>query len=280
MSENKRRKAWLAGVLSALVPGVGQLYNQEIRKFVFVLIVFNFFGTLALALILSTPWALIAYPVIVFFAWIGVILDAGFSAKRINNVNLAWFNRWYIYVGVWIISQLLSGTTASFVKDVAFETFKFPSSSMQPTIREGDYILVQKHREDPSRFTHGDIVLFTLPDDPVTPEIDESQTHIIKRLIGLPGDTVEVKGRQVILNGKPIDEPYASWELGGRKDFEPVVVPENSVFVLGDNRDKSKDSRYIVGTFIPFSRVEGRALYVYWNSKLHFERMGVILDQP
>jgi signal peptidase I len=113
----------------------------------------------------------------------------------------------------------------------------------------------------------GDVVVFTLPDDPKSPELDESETNIIKRVIGLPGDTIEVRGTRLKINGElyEADEEYAIWVLGGRKDFGPVVVPEGSVLLLGDNRDQSKDSRYWGDPFLEVSRIKGRAFVIYWN---------------
>ena len=159
------------------------------------------------------------------------------------------------------------------------EAFKIPSSSMEPTLEIGDHILVNKLSYGlrlPFRATavlnysvpqRGDVVVFTLPDDHATPEIDESETNIIKRVIGLPGDTVKVQGTKLYINGKVYseDEKYAVWVLGGRTDFGPVTVPAGKVFLLGDNRDQSKDARFWIDPFLDISRIKGRAFIIYWN---------------
>ena len=167
------------------------------------------------------------------------------------------------------------------------EAFKIPSSSMVPTLEIGDHILVNKlsyglrmplmkktlwQYATPDR---GDIVVFTLPDDPATPDIDESQTNIIKRVMGLPGDSIEVRGMSVLINGQLYgeDERYARWLLGGRKDFGPVTVPAEHVLMLGDNRDYSKDSRFWNDPFLEISRIKGRAFIIYWNSFFSIKRM-------
>jgi signal peptidase I len=172
------------------------------------------------------------------------------------------------------------------------EAFKIPSSSMEPTLEIGDHILVNKlsygvrlpfvekmiwQYRQPRR---SDVVVFTLPDNPATPEIDESETNIIKRVIGLPGDTVKVRGMSVYINGKIYqdDDKHARWLQGGKKDFDTVTVPEGHVLVLGDNRDYSKDSRYWPSPFLEISRIKGRAFIIYWNSSLELSRMFTIVD--
>jgi signal peptidase I len=162
------------------------------------------------------------------------------------------------------------------------EAFKIPSSSMEPTLEIDDHILVNKlsyglrvplKAESVVEFKmpkRGDVVVFTLPDDPDTPEIDESDTNIIKRVIGLPGDIIMVRGTKLYINGKVYDEDekYAIWLLGGRKDFGPVTVPPGKVLLLGDNRDQSKDSRFWPDPFLDAKRIKGRAFIIYWNLRL------------
>ena len=169
------------------------------------------------------------------------------------------------------------------------EAFKIPSGSMIPTLQIGDHILVSKFAYGFRflGFTHtlyqyaephrGDIVVFTRPDEENTPE-DESEINIIKRVVGLPGDTVEVKGTQVYINGEPLDERYARWQEGGIREgnFGPDTVPEGHIFLMGDNRDHSKDSRFWLNPFLELSRVKGRALIIYWSWD-SLSRIGTIL---
>lgn len=179
----------------------------------------------------------------------------------------------------------------SFVKTIVFliviviifrasilEPYKIPSGSMIPTLRIGDQILVSKlsfgirlpfiddiiwRYSSPKR---GDIVVFTRPDDPTT-SVNESKDNIIKRVIGLPGDTIEVRRRTVYINGKALEEDYARWDHGGPPsgNFGPEKIPADHVIVLGDNRDQSKDSRFWNNPFLPMERLKGRALFVYWS---------------
>ncbi|MCB0322803.1 MAG: signal peptidase I [Bdellovibrionales bacterium] len=172
------------------------------------------------------------------------------------------------------------------------EAFKIPSSSMEPTLQIGDHILVNKlsyglrlpfKNETALDFRtpkRGDVVVFTLPDDPKTPEIDEAETNIIKRVIGLPGDRIEVRGTELYINGNAYveDEEYAIWVHGGRKDFGPVEIPEGRVLLLGDNRDQSKDSRYWNDPFLDISRIKGRAFIIYWNWPSPLKRIFHIIN--
>ena len=172
------------------------------------------------------------------------------------------------------------------------EAFKIPSSSMEPTLQIGDHILVNKlsygfrlpfkietafNFRNPKR---GDVVVFTLPDDPKTPEIDETETNIIKRVIGLPGDQIEVRGTQLFINGSRYEDDanYAIWVLGGKIDFGPVTVPDGKVLLLGDNRDQSKDSRFWDDPFLDMSRIKGRAFIIYWNWPSPFDRIFQIIS--
>ena len=167
------------------------------------------------------------------------------------------------------------------------EAFKIPSSSMQPTLEVGDRILVNKlsyglripfasdslvEFRTPQR---GDVVVFTLPDDPRSSDIDESDTNIVKRVVGLPGDTVVVRGKKLYINDQVYnqDEDYAVWVAGGLKNFGPVTVPKDAVLLLGDNRDQSKDSRYWRRPFLDTSRIKGRAFLIFWNWPEPLKRM-------
>lgn len=165
---------------------------------------------------------------------------------------------------------------ALFLRASVVEAFKIPSGSMIPTLRIGDHILVSKFTyglrlpfldnmiyqySTPER---GDIVVFTRPDDPLTPE-DDSKINIIKRVIGLPGDSVEVIGTKVYINNQEYPESYARWDEGGNSNWGPETIPQGALLMMGDNRDHSKDSRFWGDPFLPVERVKGRALLIYWT---------------
>lgn len=165
------------------------------------------------------------------------------------------------------------------IRVTVVEPFKIPSGSMIPALQVGDFILVLKFwyglrmplATDSVVMWHkpvrGDVVVFTRPDDPNTPDEDDSEIHIIKRVVGLEGETVEVRGARVLINGKPIDEPYARWTEGGKFEgnFGPKTVPPGHILLLGDNRDNSKDSRFWTNPFLDVKRVKGKAVVIFWS---------------
>lgn len=178
------------------------------------------------------------------------------------------------------------------IRGSLIEPFKIPSGSMIPTLQISDHILVSKlsygirlpfvaktvlQYAQPKR---GDVVVFTRPDEVRTPDEDESSDNIIKRVIGLPGDTIEVRSTKVYINGQYLPESYARWELGGvpEGNFGPVTVPAEHLLMLGDNRDHSKDSRFWEYPFLPISRVKGRAVIIYWTwDSDFFSRFGKLI---
>ena len=136
---------------------------------------------------------------------------------------------------------------------------------MAPTLLLGDYILVDKLSykagKDPER---GDVIVFEFPED-------ESK-NFVKRIIGIPGDIVEIRGKQVIINGIPLaDQRYTQLidpgiidrSLNARDNFGAVTVPGSSYFVLGDNRDQSLDSRF--WGYVEASKIRGKAAIIYWS---------------
>ena len=158
------------------------------------------------------------------------------------------------------------------------EAFRIPSGSMIPVLKIKDHILVSKFsygvrlpfmEETLFRFSEpkrGDIVVFTLPDDTSTRK-NEARINIIKRVVGIPGDTVELSETKLYINNKLVEEPYARWVehgfMGG--DFGPVKVKPGHVLLLGDNRDHSRDSRSWEEPFLDMNRIKGRALIIYWS---------------
>lgn len=125
---------------------------------------------------------------------------------------------------------------------------------MEPSLHDGERLLVDKvtyRFREPRR---GEIVVFGYPKDP--------RRKFIKRIIGLPGDVVEIRNRQLYINGTPIQEEYIRGPM--YQPFGPFTVPEGTVWVLGDNRNNSEDSRFADVGAVPMERIVGRALLIYW----------------
>ena len=174
-------------------------------------------------------------------------------------------------------SILVAVVLALFVRTFVFQAFKIPTGSMKPNLLVGDHLIVNKFIFAPARFAferallpmrpieRGDIVVFKFPEEP--------ERDFIKRVIGLPGDTVELSNQTVSINGRALTEPYAHYlfppaaegQMNGdlRRKYGPVTVPDGHYFMMGDNRDDSQDSRF--WGFLPQSYVKGRALFIYWS---------------
>lgn len=139
--------------------------------------------------------------------------------------------------------------------------FQIPSESMQPTLEPGDRVLVNRlaysFGGSPER---GDLIVFKSPSDP--------ETDYIKRVIAVGGETVEVKRGSVIINGDPLVEDYL--ERPDRSSFTMQTVPEGTVFVMGDNRGDSQDSRAWRSPWLPVDNIIGKAFLIYWP----LDRMG------
>src|SRR5581483_1985042 len=168
----------------------------------------------------------------------------------------------------------------NFARIFVFQAFKIPTGSMEDNLKIGDHIIVNKFIYGPEpnswkRFLplrdirRDDIIVFRYPLQP--------DTDFVKRVIGMPGDTVEIRDKVVYINGKALDEPYVvhvdptTYPLQpalpepyrSRDQFGPYTVPAGQYFAMGDNRDRSSDSRYW-GT-VPRSMIKGRAFMVYWS---------------
>jgi signal peptidase I len=146
-----------------------------------------------------------------------------------------------------------------------------PSESMSPTILVGDHFFLDKvafpanypqalQKYLPARtIERGEIVALWSPENP--------KLRLVKRVIGLPGETLEVRHRAVYIDGRALEEPYAvhedSIEIDGRDNFGPVTIPADHFFLMGDNRDNSKDSRF--WGFAPRANLIGTPLFVYWS---------------
>jgi signal peptidase I len=141
-----------------------------------------------------------------------------------------------------------------FVRPFVMEAFWIPSGSMIPTLEINDRVLVNKFIYRFTEPKRGDIVVFTSVDNP--------KEDLIKRVVGLPGDKIAVRGGRLYLNGEPQKEPYTNKKLPDRSFFARTTVPKGHVFVMGDNRANSADSR-VFGP-LPEKNIEGEAFLRFW----------------
>ena len=181
---------------------------------------------------------------------------------------------------------------ALFIRTFIVQAFKIPSGSMIPTLQIGDHILVNKlsyglrmpflerYLLEYSTPQRGEVVVFIFPED--------RSKDFIKRVIGVAGDTVEVRAKKVFINGKQVDDPHANFAgydpqagaVGSGDDYGPKVVPENHIFVMGDNRDRSYDSRF--WGYVNLNDVRGKAFLIYWSWDggdrwVRWERLGSLI---
>lgn len=193
-----------------------------------------------------------------------------------------------------IEAVVIAFVIALVIRTFVIQAFKIPSGSMIPTLQIGDHILVNKFLlgtpvdipftsinlfdmpglRKPGK---GDIIVFKYPQDP--------QRDFIKRVIGVSGDIVEARDKEVFVNGRKLVEPYVQHadsdikprDVDRRDNFGPVLVPEGSVFVMGDNRDQSYDSRF--WGFVDVKQIKGKAIIIYWSwdsnkTWVRFNRIG------
>jgi len=170
---------------------------------------------------------------------------------------------------------ILAVLLALFLRTFVIQAFKIPSGSMLPTLQVGDHILVVKFiygirlpilnkvivpLKAPQR---GDVIVFVYPVDP--------SKDFIKRVVAIPGDTVEIRHKKLYINGQPVKDEHANFDdpamypmtIKPRDDFGPIKVPKHSLFVMGDNRDHSYDSRF--WGFVDMDAVLGKAFLIYWS---------------
>jgi signal peptidase I len=178
-------------------------------------------------------------------------------------------------------SIVIAVILALFIRTFVVQAFKIPTGSMENNLLIGDHLLVNKFVLGPSAsalergllpmgtLRRGEVVVFKYPEEP--------DRDFIKRVIGLPGETLELRAKKVYINGTPLDEPYVHFidaprsesdvhevtSFDVRERYGPVTVPANQYFVMGDNRDNSQDSRY--WGFLPRENIKGKSVVIYWS---------------
>jgi len=290
-----RPRPWLAALLNVLLPGLGQLYVGRPGRAVGTFVAAQAVPAALIATTFVTLWApvrviLLGAAIILF--WPVLILDALRTARHAPARAPSRFQRWYVLTGVWVASAfLVQPWLLDAVKAHAVEAFRIPSGSMMPALMPGDYLFAVKRVHRPIR--RGDAVVYR----------NEDGMSLMHRVVGLPGDTVAMRRFRLELNGIPVAEPYASvgdsteyvasdfgWQRYYRPTppaagdppassgtWGPLIVPAGQLFLLGDRRDVSLDSRYI--GFVSTDRVRGRPAWIYFsrdpeNGRIRWSRVG------
>ena len=197
---------------------------------------------------------------------------------------------WRRFVGSTPFLILVALAVAILVKTFVIQAFYIPSESMVPTLEVGDRVFVSKFMFDGGDVARGDVIVFENPNAAELPDrsgissvlhwlgegiglAQPENEDFIKRVIGLPGETIEIRHNVVYINGKPLDEPYLTQAArDSTGDYPMHTVPNDALFVMGDNRANSADSRYGLG-FVPLEKVIGKAFVVIWPPS-HMGRLG------
>ncbi|MBM9616933.1 signal peptidase I [Desulfobulbus rhabdoformis] len=286
----KKRKPYIALLFSILTPGLGHIYCGRPLKglllFGCTVVYFPLAWLIEMAGARGTSFYIAFMAVLLFsaLAMLYAIGDAFFLAKRKREEMRAGpFNRSWVYILI-----ILAGLTTSWafplnIKSNLVQAFRIPSSAMTPSVLIDDYLFADKALYKKRLPRYGEIVVFIYPED--------RQKYFIKRVIGLPGDRIEVRGDEVIVNGHPLahvlktqatfngakgpikgavveetlaDRTYSillTKSKQSNKHMGPFIVPANHCFVLGDNRNNSLDSRHFGP--VPLVDVLARADFIY-----------------
>ena len=291
----RERKPLFAVALSFLLTGLGQVYNGKLRKGILFFLASFILPFLIFQLsVLGPGQILIVFLALSFASDLGIFIwaarDAWKQAKRMEkNYKLKVYNRIYVYILLVIVLYLFTAGLIVNRQKICFFAlpYRMQTGSMAPTIIPGDLIMTDKRIDHASKnlgLKRGELVVFKYPRD--------KNMHFIKRIIGLPGDKIELRGMELYVNGKKWtaqempqlegrgDEnikkgtiafyekgdsgTYGVFYLQGaaREDLS-VSVPEGCCFVLGDNRDNSADSRHWGS--VPLDDIVSRARLVYFS---------------
>jgi len=299
--EPRKRRAWLAALLSLPLPGLGQLYNRQARLALALFAAGILLSGPGRWLIAAVPAAAVRTSAILVSCGIALLLfavvHAAIRAWRAGAVPLAWFNRWFIYAGIFLLLTIWRGVVP-LLPIASITSYSMPSGSMAPTLRVGDYFETRTHAFSDRLPERGELALFRTPSDP---DVD-----FIHRIIGLPRDRIQMREGRLYLNGTLIERvPLSDTEAAPLVQFEnsqlyretlpggtsyliaevsdnegldntpEFVVPADHVFVLGDNRDRSNDSRAKRG-FIPIAGLRDNPLFIFWSSDV--SRIGKVLE--
>lgn len=293
------RKPAFALMMSLVLPGYGQLYNGELNKAIWLFLAFALLsvpGHVLVALYLPSGWmvpALVLGLVSTLSLWLFGMIDAWRGARmRQDYVPAAW-QLSGMYALVLIVCNVVAlPLLIGYVRAHQVESFRLPSSSMAPSVLQGDFIFADKRYNCPGckqGVRRGDIAIFSYP--------NERTLYYIKRIIALPGDRIQIRGNEVKVNDKPLkiqesaglngtqvteSDGNRQWQVQWAKTASAEVdmtVPAGQVFVLGDNRSVSTDSR-LFGT-VPLQDVVGRARQVWFSyegGSVRWGRLGRILE--
>lgn len=265
---NTRRRPWLAVILTLALPGLGHVYcGKKIRAALAQIIawIVGYFSLLFFVISDSIPTNYILPILTVTAWWVLVVVDVVRIARATgDDYVLRPFNRWYYYLSAWIVVLLAS---VFLHPTSSYEAFSVPAQSMESALFAGDYFIADLAAYEFDNPQPNDVVVFIFPRDMVT--------KYVKRCVAGPGDTIVLRNKALWVNGAVFDErktvKFVNPKIQPRNpngadspdNFGPFVVPADSYFMLGDNRDNSYDSRFW-GT-VPGDLILGKAIRIHWS---------------
>jgi signal peptidase I len=295
------RQPLLAALMSLVLPGFGQLYNGQLNKSVLLFIAFALLSIpLPALLALYLPSTLMLPVLLLSFItalglWLYGIVQAWRYAKSRADYVLKDWQQPALYTGVFLVAALLIlPLMTQYIRGQLVESFRIPSASMEPSVLQGDFLFADKRYNCPNCKQHiqrGDVAIFVYPNN--------RTLYYIKRIIGLPGERIRIENRTVFVNGEALTQGevqtaagrYLLTERGANTSYQvqwsdtarapaaEFVVPPGSVFVLGDNRSSSKDSREF--GYVPMTDVVGKVRQVWFSGGeqgVRWSRLGQVID--
>jgi signal peptidase I len=283
-----RRKWWVAGLLTLIVTGLGHVYNGYFIRGLMLFCIDLLVIVLMLAGLLVSfglsKSAFIIVCIVLIIILLGyrtyVLIDSIIGA-RVQHLRYSpkKYNRWFVYAGFAVLVIIIIHPLIINVSRAAMiEAYIVPTESMAPTLYIGDCIFVDKTRYCKSLPNRGEVIV-----------VSSQERKFVKRTIGVPGDTVEITNTVLLINSTPIKEHYTIHtdistmvkSISPRDNYGPVIIAENQIFVLGDNRDNSIDSRFWGPVNI--NAIEGLVKKIYFSidlvdMKVRWERIGASVN--
>ena len=253
----RRPRAALAAIAGLVSPGLGYLYVG--RLWLALAVPAVLIGTAALAgwtRSVMEPLGMYAAAAVIALLRLISIVHPATIAYRLGELPARSFNRWWVYL-IWIAAIGVVNYHASENRGAlfGFEPFRIPASSMSPILERNDFIMVDTWYFERRSPAINDLVVHDLPAD--------RNVKYVKRVVGLPGDSLEMRDNVLFRNGQAVSEPFvriSTAQRGPLSDFAPIDVPDDHYYVLGDNRHNSRDSRFIgpIHRDLLYGRVEYR----------------------
>lgn len=273
-----KRKVWLAILLSLIAPGLGYYYVCRVRTAIAIWLIAYGEINVALALFAFTDNMILAYTIFALAAllmYVIALLHSAILARTpVDARNCRWSRIWLSYLAYFAISAVANFVFVPVWAE--YHAYVIPSEAMANTLIPGDYMMSNNSAYDEYGPERGDVVVFTYPGD--------GETLYVKRCVAEPGDTVEIRNKALFVQGVEIPMPeFAKYidtlpdgsqnihprRLGGldsRDNWGPWIVPGDSYFMMGDNRDNSFDSRYWKA--VHRDLVIGKAMKIHWSGDL------------